>query len=237
MREDDLHCHVRIGGSFLRAGAAFNLDRDYGLVIERFCPAGVGGHGLKYCLYDFAGGAVPIGGDDLLHSLASEKLACGIACIEYTVAEKDEQIPRLGFERELVVLDFIEQPEGQACGFDNLYLPLSTTDRSGQAGVSHLQGAAVIVPNGVDQGHELSLDTTLAEGKVHGRKHLRRTGLDGSMRPQYAADQRRVNGGRSSLAAHIADDNGAARKRVLKKVVEIAPYGPCWNKFGCDLQI
>jgi hypothetical protein len=90
MQEGDLHWQVRIGESFLCAGVAFNLHRDYGLVIERFCPAGVGGHGLKYCLYDFAGGAVPIGGDDLLHSLASEKLACRIARIEYAVAEKDE---------------------------------------------------------------------------------------------------------------------------------------------------
>ena len=81
----------------------------------------------------------------------------------------------------------------------------------------------VVVPDGIDHRNVLALDWPFRERKIDSLQHARRTGLFVGVRARYAADQRRVNCRRRSLAAHIAhDDSGNALPTVLQEVVEVA---------------
>src|SRR5579862_3334868 len=110
-------------------------------------------------------------------------------------------------------------------------------DRAGKAGVGDRQRTLRIVPDGINNRNELRLDTALGEREVDRREHLRRRRFDRSMRADDAAHERGVNGGGSTLAADISDDEPEPRHRVGNEIVEIAADGTGGNKFGGHVEM
>src|SRR5207244_10216542 len=94
--------------------------------------------------------------------------------------------------------------------------------RTRQPRIRHLQSLLLIVPNRVNERYELAINTPLAQRKIHRSQHLRRHRLNGSMGPQNAADQGRVNSCGSALAAHIADHWRGAGERIAEEVIYVA---------------
>ena len=94
-----------------------------------------------------------------------------------------------------------------------------------------------IVPHRIDQRDELALNAPFAQGKIDRPQHLRRPGFDGSVGPQNAADQSRINRSRRAFAADVPDHHSQARLRVIDEVVQVAADGARGHELGRNFQV
>src|SRR5215468_6917013 len=134
MRAGALRESWQVGSLALR-GTPFDLDRYDCLVVEGFFAGGVFGNRLEQGSYNAFGRLVGTGLDDAFHTCASEHFPGTVASVKDTVAEEDEHIAWLGFERELFILGIVKQARRKSCRLDDFHVPVVHVEGAWQAGV------------------------------------------------------------------------------------------------------
>ena len=95
----------------------------------------------------------------------------------------------------------------------------------------------LIVPNRVDQGHELRFNPPLGQRQIDSRKHLGRPRFDGRVRTKNPTYQCRIDCSRSTLAADIADNQAEPGHGVGNEIVQVAADSPRRNKFRGNIKM
>src|ERR1700677_2322984 len=203
---------IRACASLAFARIGFHFDGDHRLIIECVHAGGVIGDRLEY-LVDYTicrlSGAA---GDDRLHAFLPEGM---------TVAVEHEEIAGLGLETQFVVIGFVEQTKWKPSHVDELNLAVMTIDRAGQARIRYQQGPFFVVPHGVNDRDKLCRDSAFRQRQIDRREHLRRTGLNRSMRTENSTNQRSIDGGWRAFAAYIANRDPQARQGIRNEIIYV----------------
>src|SRR5579863_6430575 len=94
-----------------------------------------------------------------------------------------------------------------------------------------------VVPDCVDDGHELRLNSALRERQIHGGEHLLRGRLDRSVGPQDPAYQSRIDGCWGPFSAYVSNGDAEPRHRIWDEVVKSSANRSCRDEFGCDVEM
>ena len=85
--------------------------------------------------------------------------------------------PGLAAQVALFVLGAGEESDGQTGDIDFFELPVAQVKRAGQTRIRDLQGAIVVVPDGIDHGNVLAIDGSFGEREVYRLEHACGRGL------------------------------------------------------------
>src|ERR1039457_2270134 len=87
----------------LFGGCSFHLEGNNGLIVKGLDAFGMGGNSGEYRVHQLLGAAMCLFADDLLEAVATEQLTLGTGSVKNSIAEEEEDVPRLPAEVELLI--------------------------------------------------------------------------------------------------------------------------------------
>src|SRR5262249_32481666 len=155
-----------------------------------------------------------------------------VSCFYQTVSVKNKAVS--GFNQNLAFLIFCGIKHAQRKTFhkQHLRLCLLAENRRRSSRIGKLQKVGFGVVGGIAKRHKAPLDGPWTQRDVDQTQHFCRRIFSSSARPEDAANQSPIEGGRSSFSRDISNCDRQKLVFILEEIVEIATENSRWTKLG-----